>query len=212
MSTKRNNLIFSELLKLFPNAGCELNYRTTYELLVAVMLSAQSTDIRVNIVTKDLFLKYPDVYTLSKANYNDVARIIASLGLYKTKGNNLINMAKLIVNEYGGVIPKTMEELIKLPGVGRKTANVLLSEGYHIPAIAVDTHVSRVSKRLGLSIYSDPYKIELDLQKAFPKENWHMLHHLLIFFGRYLCNARNPECHRCPFTSFCNYYKNKTPN
>ena len=209
MYTKRNKLIFDNLLKLFPNAGCELNYKSIYELLVSVMLSAQSTDVRVNIVTVDLFKKYPDVYSLSEANYQDVISIISSLGLYKAKGNNIINTAKLIVNEYGGIIPNTLDDLIKLPGVGRKTANVVLSEGYHIPAIAVDTHVSRVSVRLGLSLSTDPYKIEIDLQNGFPKENWHLLHHLLIFFGRYLCNARNPKCDECPFTSFCKYY-NKT--
>lgn len=209
MYTTRNKYIFEAITKLFPNAKCELDYTTIYHLLVAVMLSAQSTDVRVNIITKDLFIKYPDVYSLSNAKFDDVAKIIASVGLYVTKANNLINMAKMIVNEYGGIIPNTLDDLIRLPGVGRKTANVVLSEGYNIPAIAVDTHVSRVSQRLGLSNNTDPYKIELDLQDGFLEKDYHKLHHSLIFFGRYFCKAQNPNCSTCPLTNECNYYKSK---
>lgn len=199
------NKVYEGLLSLFPDAACELNYRNHYELLVAVMLSAQTTDKRVNIVTEELFRKYPTVEVLATAAPNEVAKIIASLGLFQTKTKNLIATAQAIVASHRGIIPHQMEELLQLPGVGRKTANVVLSEGFHIPAIAVDTHVKRVAKCLELTTSNDPDVVEMDLMKMFPQEQWHKLHHLMIHFGRYLCKAKKPECDRCPFE--CNYRK-----
>lgn len=195
--TKNN--VFVTLRELFPEAGCELHYRSLYELLVAVMLSAQTTDKRVNMVTIDLFKSYPTIEALSKADQKMVEKLINSLGLYQTKARNLIQMAKQIVNEFEGKIPSTLQDLTTLAGVGRKTANVVLSEGFHVPAIAVDTHVKRVSNRLELVTSDDPKIIEEGLQALFPKEQWHQLHHLMIHFGRYICKAKKPECVRCSF-------------
>ncbi len=206
MSTKKASIVFEKLHEVFPDAKCELDYTNIYELTVAVILSAQTTDKRVNIVTKDLFLIYPDVYSLASADPKEVSRIIASLGLYKNKTEHITSMAKKVVSEFNGIIPNDFEKLVSLPGVGRKTANVVLSEGFKIPAIAVDTHVSRVSQRIGLSSNTDPYLIEMDLNKQFDKDKWHLTHHLLIMCGRYICIARNPLCDKCPLTNICNYY------
>lgn len=207
MSTEKASIVYNRLLQKFPDAKCELDYTNMYELIVAVILSAQTTDKRVNIVTKDLFKKYPDVYSLANASFNDVASVIASLGLYKNKTEHIISMAKKVVSDYNGEIPSDFDSLVSLPGVGRKTANVVLSEGFKIPAIAVDTHVSRVSQRIGLTTNTDPYLIEMDLQKQFDKKDWHLTHHLLILTGRYICIARKPLCEQCPLTDICNYYK-----
>lgn len=183
----------------FPNAACELNYHNLYQLIIAVVLSAQTTDKRVNIVTEPLFKKYPSVYDLANAEINDVKHIIASLGLYQTKARHIINLCQKIVSEFQGQVPDTLDTLTSLPGVGRKTANVVLSEGYKQPAIAVDTHVSRVAKRLGLTTSDDVYRIEMDLQNFFDRKDWSRAHHLLIHYGRYVCKAQNPDCSSCAF-------------
>lgn len=202
-----HNYIFEELGKLFPNAGCELNYNNVYELSVAVILSAQTTDKAVNKVTPKLFEKYPTIESLSMATLEDVCDIIKSIGLYQRKSEYIIEFSKCVIKDFNGIIPKSIEELIKIPGVGRKTANVIVSEGYKLPGFAVDVHVTRVSNRLGLVNVCDPNKIEMKLKELYSSDKWHIMHHRLIFMGRYLCKAQNPECNRCPFTSICTYYK-----
>ena len=162
----KSSRILNTVKEMFPNASCELNYNNHFELLVAVVLSAQTTDKRVNFVTKELFEKYKDPLSLANANYNDVYNLISSLGLTKMKTNNIINLSKVLVNNYNSIVPSTKEELIKLPGVGDKTANAVLMEGFNIPAIAVDTHVSRVSQRLGLSTSSDVKVIENGVKRS----------------------------------------------
>ena len=196
--------ILDTLSALFPDATCELNYTNIYELSVAVILSAQTTDERVNLVTPELFSKYPDVYALSKANVTDVENIIHSVGLYASKARNIIGFSKAVIERFSGGIPSTLEELITLPGVGRKTANVILFVGFNLPGLAVDTHVSRVSKRLGLvDENDDPVVIEKKLKKLYKMEEWGPIHHYLLFFGRYLCLAKKPMCEKCPFTNIC---------
>lgn len=199
------NQVLEQLSILFPNAGCELVYHNVYELVVAVALSAQTTDVSVNKITPNLFSKYPTVYDLAKAEYNDVYNIIKTIGLAKTKTNNIINLAKKVITDFNGLIPNTFEELITLPGVGRKTANVVLAEGFNIPRIAVDTHVERVSKRLELVEESKSVlDVEKELMLLIPEEKWHQGHHYLLFFGRYLCTARSPKCNSC-FNKNCKY-------
>ena len=198
-----SNYIYEELGKMFPDAMCELDYNNPFELIVAVTLSAQTTDKRVNIVTKDLFKKYPSALELMNAEYDDVKEIIKSIGLTSTKTKNIINLSKELVTRYNGIVPKTMEELVTLPGVGRKTASVVLAVAYNIPAIAVDTHVSRVSNRLGLSKSNDVLKIENDLKNIYDEDQWVLVHHRLLFFGRYFCKAKNPLCEECKFKEFC---------
>lgn len=198
-----SNYIYDELGYMFPDAMCELDFNNPFELIVAVTLSAQTTDKRVNIVTKELFKKYPRPEDLMNAEYEDVKEIIKSIGLAQTKAKNIINLSKDLVNNYNGIVPNVMEELVKLPGVGRKTASVVLSVGYNIPAIAVDTHVSRVSNRLGLSKSEDVLKIENDLKNIYDIDKWVLVHHRLLFFGRYFCKAKNPMCSECKFKEFC---------
>ncbi len=201
--------IIEELNMLYPNAHCELNHRSNYEMAVAVILSAQTTDASVNRVTPALFGRYPDVQSLADANQKDVERCISSLGLYHNKAVSIMGFAKGVAEDYGGRVPDSMEELVTLPGVGRKCANVILSECYSIPALAVDTHVSRISKRLGLAYQKDSVEvIERKLKRKIPEDKWIRTHHQMIFFGRYLCHARNPECDKCPFTGIC-HEKNK---
>lgn len=194
--------------ELFPNPRCELNYTKDYELLLATMLSAQTTDKRVNEVTKILFKKYPTVKDLSKANIIDIQNIIRPIGTYHKKSENLIEIAKRLDKDYNGRLPNNRNYLESLPGVGRKTANVVLSNIFNVPCIAVDTHVSRVSKRLNLAKEKDdPLKIEEKLTKKFKKEDLCKRHHQLVLFGRYYCLARNPKCENCKLKEICKYYK-----
>ncbi len=201
-------MIENYLDKIIPNPKCELNYNKDYELLLATMLSAQTTDKRVNEVTKVLFNKYKTLDELSKADIKDVKKIIRPLGTYNIKSYNLINIATKLVNDYNGQLPNNREYLESLSGVGRKTTNVVLSNIFNVPCIAVDTHVSRVSKRLNLaSENDDPLKIEVKLNKKFKKENLSKIHHQLVLFGRYYCKAKNPKCESCELKLICNYYK-----
>ena len=196
--------ILEELEKMFPNAGCELNYNNLYELIVAVVLSAQTTDKSVNKVTPALFLKYPTPADLANANKDDVKKIIAPIGLSENKSKNIIGLAQKLVSDFNSVVPKELDQLVTLPGVGRKTANVVMSEGYHIPAIAVDTHVERVSKRLGICPFEyNVLQVERTLQQFIDKSMWHHAHHLLLFFGRYFCKAKNPNCDECFYKDKC---------
>ena len=199
------NDILKILTSMYPNARCELNYKTRFQLLIAVVLSAQTTDILVNKVTINLFAKYPQVIHLANANVDEVKEIIQTIGLANTKAKNIIALSqKLIIDNYQE-IPNDYDYLITLPGVGRKTANVVLSEGFHIPRIAVDTHVLRVSNRLGFVVSDEPIVVEEKLMELYPRELWHQVHLQLLFFGRYFCKARNPQCDHCPFVSICQY-------
>lgn len=201
-----------ELIKkldiMIPNPRCELNYTKDYELLIATVLSAQCTDARVNRVTKVLFEKY-DIKSLANANVKDIEKIIYSCGNYKKKSSYLINIAKALVKDFNGNVPNDREYLENLPGVGRKTTNVVLSNIFNVPAIAVDTHVDRVSKRLGLAYDFDTVlQVEKKLMKKFPKTKWSRTHHQLVLFGRYICKSQNPDCKNCLFNDKCKYYKN----
>ena len=196
--------ILEHLDALYPDAKCELDHRNPYEMAVAVILSAQTTDASVNRVTPALFEKYPDLESLAGADLNDLEQAISSLGLYRNKARSIKGFAQGVMEQFDGKIPETIEDLTKLPGVGRKCANVIQSECFGIPALAVDTHVSRVSRRLGLAYSKDDVNtIERKLKRKVPKERWIKTHHQMIFFGRYLCHSRNPECDRCPFTEIC---------
>lgn len=204
MKRSSKEYIIENLNRLYPDAHCELNHKDSFELLIAVVLSAQTTDVSVNRVTPALFEKYPDALSLSEASEEDVMRLIHSIGLYKNKSRNIINLAKELVKRFDGEVPSKREELESLPGVGRKTANVVLSNCFDYPAFAVDTHVSRVSKRLMIARKDDDVlTIEKKLMKFFPKNCWSRLHHQFIFFGRYKCKAKNPECTDCPFKDSC---------
>ena len=193
-----------KLDELYPDAHCELNHRNDFELLVAVVLSAQTTDERVNSVTPYLFSKYPDACSLANAEVEDVEKIIKPIGLYHNKAINIIKLARMLMEYFEGNVPSDREDLESLPGVGRKTANVILSNCFDVPAFAVDTHVSRVSKRLGIADKQDePYKIEEKLMNYFPRKDWGKLHHQFIFFGRYKCKAAKPDCADCPLKKIC---------
>lgn len=195
---------FNEKLdEMIGEARCELNYNRDYELVIATVLSAQCTDKRVNDVTKVLFSKY-DIYGLSQAKKSDIEEIIRSCGSYTKKSLYILEIAKSLVENYNGVVPNNREYLESLPGVGRKTANVVLSNLFDVPAIAVDTHVERVSKRLKIAKKMDSVlTVEKKLQKMIPKELWGKSHHQMVLFGRYICKARGPECERCAFYEDC---------
>lgn len=201
---------FNEKLdKMFPDARCELLYECDYELLIATVLSAQCTDKRVNVVTKNLFSKY-DIYSLATADVLDIENIIRSCGSFTKKSRYIIEIAKSLVSNYDGKVPNDRGYLESLPGVGRKTANVVLSNLYDVPAIAVDTHVERVSKRLKLALKNDTVlQVENKLMKKIPKEKWSRSHHQLVLFGRYICKAKNPECDKCLFYEDCRFKKDK---
>ena len=200
----RSAQILSQLKTLYPDARCALSYRNAYELLCATILSAQCTDVRVNLVTPALFARYPTPFELAQADPMEVQEIIKSTGFFRNKTRSLIGMAQALVADHGAEVPRTMEELRKLPGVGRKTANVVLGNAYATnEGVTVDTHVSRLTRLLGLSQESDPVKIENDLMEAFPREEWGMLSHLLIFHGRQVCIARRPKCGECLLAQIC---------
>ena len=196
--------IASYLNELYPEAHCELNYDSIFHLLIAVMLSAQTTDASVNKVTPKLFDAYPTPIDLMNANLNDVENLIRSIGLYKNKAKNIIATSKELVEKFNSTVPSTMEELTSLPGVGRKTANVVLVEGFKIPAFPVDTHVERVSKKLGIAKQKDSVdEVERKIKKIYKKEQYGLLHHQFIFFGRYFCKAIKPNCQECRFLNRC---------
>ncbi len=196
--------IYDKITELFPNARCELNYSNSHELLISIILSAQTTDQAVNKVTKKLFDKYRTLEDFANADITELENSLKHLGLYRNKAKSIKTMAIKTIDSLNGVIPKDQKELEKLPGVGRKTANVYLSEFHHVPRIAVDTHVSRVAKRLAFAKKDDkPLQIEQNLMKEFPKEIWIDLHHKFIFFGRYFCKAKNPKCKECPVIKYC---------
>ena len=193
---------------MIPNPVCELNYTQDYELLLAVMMSAQTTDKRVNMVTDILYKKYPTLQALSQADLQDIIEIIRPIGTFYKKAQNIKAISKHLLEECDGKVPNNRTYLESLPGVGRKTTNVVLSILYNVPCIAVDTHVERVSKRLGLAKEKDSVlEVEKKLTRKLPKDKLNKLHHQILLFGRYYCKSRNPECHICPFTDMCKYYK-----
>lgn len=196
--------IYKRLTQLYPHAHCELDFRNPYELLVATILSAQCTDKRVNMVTPILFAKYPDANAMARAKPADVEEIIKSTGFFRAKTKSLIGMAGAIVDHHGGNVPSNLAGLVTLPGVGRKTANVVLGNAFDVhEGVVVDTHVARLSRRLDLSREDDPTKIEQALMTLFPREQWTMLSHLLIWHGRRICFARKPKCAECVVAELC---------
>lgn len=200
--------ILEYLDKLYPNAYCELNYTKDYELLIAIVLSAQTTDKRVNKVTPVLFNKYKTLEELANAPLESIENIIKEIGTYRKKSIFIKEIATSLVKDYNGTVPNDRKYLETLPGVGRKTTNVFLAEYYQVPAIAVDTHVERVSKRLKICKQKATVKeVETSLMKKIPKDRWIKTHHQLIFFGRYHCKAIKPDCHNCFLQSKCKYYK-----
>jgi endonuclease-3 len=203
----KSNELLAKLDIMIKDPKCELEYNKDYELLIATVLSAQCTDKRVNMVTKELFKKY-DIFKLANADIKDIENIIMPVGTFRKKSEYIIEISKKLVKDYNGVVPNNRKYLESLPGVGRKTCNVVLSNIYNEPAIAVDTHVQRVSKRLSLAKEQDDvYKIEKKLMKYFPKDKWSRTHHQLVLFGRYICKSKNPNCQECLLKENCKYYK-----
>ena len=198
----KSNEVLKKLDEIVPNPVCELIYNKDYELLIATVLAAQSTDKRVNEVTKVLFSKY-DIFRLAKESIKNIENIIYPVGTYKRKAEYISVIAKRLVNDYDGNVPNDRKYLESLPGVGRKTCNVVLSNIYNVPTIAVDTHVARVSRRLQLTKSDDVLEIEKDLMNFFPKDKWSKVHHQLVLFGRYTCKSIKPLCDKCPFQ--CKY-------
>lgn len=209
MDKKKANEIFGKLKTVITSPLCELNYSSVFELLIAVMLSAQCTDKRVNIVTKDLFQIYKTPYDFASCNLSELERIIKPCGFYKMKALHIKNACEKIVKEYNGQVPNTMEELIKLDGVGRKTASVVLAVGYGIPAIPVDTHVQRVSNRIGLCETERVEDTEKALKQLYDDKDWIDLHHVILLYGRYYCMARNPQCSTCVLSDICKFDKKR---
>ncbi|MBQ8093655.1 MAG: endonuclease III [Clostridia bacterium] len=203
--TERYCEILDILEKTYPEARPALHFANPFQLLVAVILSAQCTDIKVNMVTPALFERYPDAKALSQASTEDVEALIRTCGLYHNKAKNLISMANVLMQQYGGNVPEDHDALEALPGVGRKTANVVMSCAFGADAIAVDTHVFRVTNRLGLADASDVLNTEYQLMDHIPKNKWSRAHHWLIFHGRQICHSRNPACTECPLSSLCDY-------
>lgn len=191
-----------------PLAGSELKYKSPYELIVAVILSAQCTDKRVNIVTPPLFKRFPDALSMSLSSEEEIFKLISSVTFPNNKTRHLLGMSKMLAEKYNSIVPDDPEELQKLPGVGRKTANVIASVIYNIPVIAVDTHVFRVARRIGLSAKNDVLGVELDLTSAIPAQQRAIAHHWLILHGRYVCVARKPKCSDCGIAAFCKYFEN----
>ena len=197
-------VLYERLQALYPDAHCELDFASPFQLLVATILSAQCTDKRVNMVTPVLFSRYPTVESLARARQEDVEEIIKSTGFFRNKAKSIIGMAGAVADRHGGTVPSTLDELVKLPGVGRKTANVVLGNAFDVnEGVVVDTHVGRLATRLGLTSETDPVKVEQILMGQFPKERWTMLAHLLIFHGRRVCDAKKPRCGVCTLAEVC---------
>ncbi len=189
---------------LYPEAHCELTFRSPFELLIATILSAQCTDVRVNLVTPALFARFPDPETMAEADAAEVEELIRSTGFFRNKTKNILGAAQVLVEEFGGVVPQTMDELLRLPGVARKTANVLLGSAFgKNEGFVVDTHIGRLSNRLGLSKEEDPVKVERDLMKQVPRDAWTKLGHQLIWHGRRVCKSQKPACHECTLAPLC---------
>ncbi|MBQ8396556.1 MAG: endonuclease III [Oscillospiraceae bacterium] len=197
------DFIIGELEKLYPEAQCSLEYVKPYELLIATRLSAQCTDARVNIVTKVLFAKFPTLEAFAEADVAEIEEIVKPCGLFRTKAKSISELTKMLISDFGGEVPNTLEKLTSLPGIGRKTANLIMGDVYHQPAVVADTHCIRISNRLGLASSKDPYKVELQLKEILPPERSNDFCHRLVNFGRDVCTARSPKCGECPLRDVC---------
>lgn len=195
--------IARRLGEMYPDAKCSLDYKNPLQLIIATILSAQCTDVRVNMVTPELFKRYPTADAMAAADLPDLERLIQSTGFYRNKAKNIKECCRLIATKHGGKVPNTLEELVELPGVARKTANVVLGNAYGIPGITVDTHVGRLSRRMGLTGHEDPVKVERDLNELLPSEDWTVFSHRMIYHGRAVCAARRPLCEECRLSDIC---------
>ena len=211
---ERAKIVFNELQKLYPKAKTELkNWETEFQFLVCIMLSAQTTDVQVNKVTKRLFAKFPDVDAFANADVRKLEELVRSINFYKTKSKHLVKMSKILIKDFDSKIPLFEKDLVKLPGVGKKTANVFLNELFHSnQGIAVDTHVSRVAQRLDLTEKKDPLGVSLDLEDLYEKENWYLINSMFVLFGRYVCKAKKPLCEDCPLNNICKIGRAKKKN
>lgn len=208
MKQEQNIKIIEKLKETYPDAKCSLNFGNPFEMLVAVILSAQCTDERVNKTTPKIFKKYKTAQDFANIELETLEELVHPCGFYKNKAKNIKRTAEIIVKEYKGKVPNTMEELMKLPGVGRKTANVIMLEAFNNPqGVAVDTHCKRIANRIGFSKQKEPEKIEQDILKIFPKKYYYDLNHVLIWHGREICTARNPKCKECPISNYCKEFK-----
>lgn len=199
----RADRVLAELVRAYPDAATELDFRTPFELLIATILSAQATDVSVNAATPALFAAFPDARRLATATPKQIEPLIKTIGLFRTKAKNIVAAAKQLVERHAGEVPADFDALLALPGVGRKTANVVASNAFGRPGIAVDTHVGRLARRLKFSRHDDPNKVEHDLESLFPESQWTFLHHALILHGRRVCHARKPACDACPLAAEC---------
>lgn len=203
LQQRRARLAVKALAKLYPDAHCALTHRSPLQLLVATILSAQCTDARVNLVTPALFGRFADAAAFAKADRDELEQLIKSTGFFRNKARNIQECCRAIVAEHGGEVPDSLEILVALPGIGRKTANVVLGDAFGVPGITVDTHVGRLSRRIGLTTHTDPVKVEHDLMKLIPKKEWTSFSHRMIFHGRQVCFARKPNCDGCLLKTFC---------
>lgn len=203
LQQRRARLAVKALAKLYPDAHCALTHRSPLQLLVATILSAQCTDARVNLVTPALFGRFADAAAFAKADRDELEQLIKSTGFFRNKARNIQECCRAIVAEHGGEVPDSLEILVALPGIGRKTANVVLGDAFGVPGITVDTHVGRLSRRIGLTTHTDPVKVEHDLMKLIPKKEWTSFSHRMIFHGRQVCFARKPNCEGCLLNTFC---------
>lgn len=209
LSPRDRQKVLRELETHYGKTTTALKYNSDFQLLVATIMSAQSTDDQVNKITAELFREHPDADSIALLSVEELQNKIKRVGLYRNKAKNILAAAKMLLEKYDGEVPRTREELMKLPGVGRKTANVVMSVAFGIPAIAVDTHVFRVANRIGLAEAKTPEETEQQLMKAIPKEKWAAAHHWLIWHGRKICKAQKPRCEACFLTPYCRYFKNK---
>ncbi len=200
---RRARKILRVLEETYPDARCELEFADPFQLLCATVLSAQCTDVRVNSVTPELFRRYPDPTEMAAADPQELELIIRSTGFYRSKAASLMGLAQLIVAEHGAEVPAELQALTQLPGVGRKTANVVLGNAFDIPGITVDTHVGRLSRRMGFTVHDDPVKVEHDLMSIFPRKTWTQMSHVMIWHGRRRCHSRKPACGACPVVQWC---------
>lgn len=200
---KNIQFILKTLDELYPEIECPLEHRDPFQLLIATILSAQCTDKQVNKISPALFAQFPNAQAFANGSLEDIEKAVSSVNYYKNKAKNIQACSKMLLEKFNGIVPHTLEELILLPGVGRKTANVILGDAFQIPGVVVDTHVKRLSKRLGLTVNDDVHKIELDLQKIIPQEKWTHFSLQLIFLGRQFCIARSPQCFQCPLAKVC---------
>lgn len=207
---KKGDIIIEQMAQFYPDARCELLHENDFQMAVAVILSAQTNDAAVNKVTPALFKRYPNAYEMSQSSIQEIEEYIKTLGLYRNKAKSIYNLSCQLVEQYEGQLPHTMKELTQLSGVGRKSANVIMAECFNVPSFAVDTHVTRLSKRLKLAKVNDDVEtIERKLKYNISKDLWIKAHHTMIFYGRYKCKAISPDCHECPFQSFCLTYNHK---